>query len=511
MIQIDFPLSPFFSTRLTQQKATKRNDHLCRRDRDNLVRIQNVLRVQRHLQFGHQVHCRSAQLCLQVFLLAQSDAVLSCASAFHLDRPIDHALIQSVCLMVVLWVLWVEHDHDVEVRVTHMTHDRGKQRRLVKVLLSRSQTVSKTGDGDSNVGCHQLLLRLLCLGCPECGLAGPPDCSPLCLVLGPPIGFLCVLAADLLHLLNVMLDVLSGPCEFEQDERGLLQARPCIGVAGIHHDLIQQLDGSHLDSLLENLDHRVGGVTHCGKVHVCDLGALRNIPHLQGGLSDDPQSSLRPHEQTSKVVPCRALARSLGGLHNRSVCHHHSQVHHLVLHCAVPDSVCARAAGAAHPSDLGTWARVDSEEKPMGLENIVQLHPPDTGLDHDVHVFLVDLQDLVQVLHRHRHPPSGGDDVTLQRGPCCVGHHGHSVLVADLHDLRDLLCGVRVHNRLGVGSCRIPTSLLPVFLQFPILCRVPVPHQFLQFLCGFGVHFFKRESFHLLPVSHHGSLSLHGV
>ena len=128
-----------------------------------------------------------------------------------------------------------------------------------------------------------------------------------------------------------------------------------------------------------------------------------------------------------------------------------------VLHRAVAVRVGARAAGADHAADLRARSWVRREEEPVFRELLVQPFPADGGLDDDVQILLVKLEDVVHPGEVDADPAPSRGEVTFQTRPARVSSHGDLSLVTHFHDRAHLLCAVRLQDdeRLVLGQGRV--------------------------------------------------------
>lgn len=76
----------------------------------------------------------------------------------------------------------------------------------------------------------------------------------------------------------------------------------------------------------------------------------------------------------------------------------------------------------------------------------IQILPPNTGLHNDVHVGLVDLDDVVHVGKVDANTPVRGGEVALETGASGIGDDGDSVTMADPNDGGNLLGVLRIRH-----------------------------------------------------------------
>jgi hypothetical protein len=88
----------------------------------------------------------------QRFLLSPADRMLSGTGAFHLQGPLDHVLHASLHLGPFLGVPSVVDDALMEVTVTNVAEDTGKQAKVVHLLLAHFDNIGKSAEGNGNIG-----------------------------------------------------------------------------------------------------------------------------------------------------------------------------------------------------------------------------------------------------------------------------------------------------------------------------------------------------------------------
>jgi hypothetical protein len=127
----------------------------------------------RSTYLSHQINSRLPNFVRQVIALHQSNAVLSCRCAFHLDRTLDHAVHQRVRNTVLSFVV---QDDGVEVSVTDVTHDATDQATTRDVTLRLIDDLCQTAHGHGHIGRPHVIITALLLrhDGPEGFLAGLP-------------------------------------------------------------------------------------------------------------------------------------------------------------------------------------------------------------------------------------------------------------------------------------------------------------------------------------------------
>ena len=99
--------------------------------------------------------------------------------------------------------------------------------------------------------------------------------------------------------------------------------------------------------------------------------------------------------------------------------------------------------------ELWSRTRVDGEEEPATSELLIQILPPNTRLDNDIHVLLVELDYAVHIGVIDADAAEGGGEVTLEARAARVPNGGHTVLVAHAQYGGHLLCRSRVRHCYG--------------------------------------------------------------
>src|SRR5690606_26144106 len=91
--------------------------------RNDLPRVQNIVRVEGTLQAGHQVKGVLPMLGMHELHFMQANTVLARTSTFHTKSPFDQATIQRFGLLPFCGIVLIEQHQYVEIAVAHMPHD----------------------------------------------------------------------------------------------------------------------------------------------------------------------------------------------------------------------------------------------------------------------------------------------------------------------------------------------------------------------------------------------------
>lgn len=151
----------------------------------------------------------------------------------------------------------------------------------------------------------------------------------------------------------------------------------------------------------------------------------------------------------------------MASLDDTAVDQNHSQIDDPIAHGTMMHCVGARAIAANHSSNLGTgrcgkwstgvessqrvanllptWIHREEQTDAHLLQLLIQGHPLDARLNHHIHIFLIDLDDLVHVDKVHADTPKGRSGMSLQTAAAAVGDNGNFPFMADASDCADLV------------------------------------------------------------------------
>lgn len=367
-------------------------------------------------------------------------------STLHLDGPLDHAVHHRLGLYSLGLV--VEQD-SVEVAIANVSNNGAEQSTLGHVLLGLLDQLGQLAHGHGNVASPDAVTGLLdSHGAPQSLLARTPELVLLLLAARKLKGLASSAGGQSLHLRNLLLDTGSSACELEEESRGL---GPCTaGHAGLvdalHLVVVEDLDGGNGDTGGDDLADTGGGMSDGGEGGDGDAGGSGLDGDLKGGFGDETEGSLRADEELGEIVTGGALARTLSGLDDGTIGEDDSQAEDPFAHSTVSVGIGTTASSSNHTSNHGTRAWVRREEKSLLAQVVIQGLPAHGGLDDNIQVLLVQLDDLVHSAEIDRHTISGGGEVALETGTAAVSNDGDLPLVAHLHDLRDLLGGAGVDD-----------------------------------------------------------------
>ena len=124
-----------------------------------------------------------------------------------------------------------------------------------------------------------------------------------------------------------------------------------------------------------------------------------------------------------------------------------------------------------------------------------------TGLRHEVHALLVQLDDFVQALHQDDESTHGGDGAIHDAAAATPHGHGNHVLIAQLHHRGDFLgASGSNHYIRQMEAALIRFFISFIFIQgFPIGVHILLAHDSTQAVDKFGRNF--------IVLSHNLSLS----
>jgi hypothetical protein len=98
-------------------------------------------------------------------------------------------------------------------------------------------------------------------------------------------------------------------------------------------------------------------------------------------------------------------------------CQYDREIENPVLHRPITHCVRPTAVRAYHPSNLSSRSWINREEETRGCNLLVQFHPRDGGLDDDIHVILVNSQNLVHEGEVDTDAAMRSGEVTFDRLP----------------------------------------------------------------------------------------------
>ncbi|KAI6769634.1 hypothetical protein HG530_004263 [Fusarium avenaceum] len=201
------------------------------------------------------------------------------------------------------------------------------------------------------------------------------------------------------------------------------------------------LDTSGSTSELEEKRGRLGPGSNAGR-----LGLDSD---LEGGFSHKTESSLRANEKLGKVVASRTLTRPLPGLDDGAVGENNSQAEDPFTHGTVAVGISTAASSTDHASNHSTRAGVGREEKTFLAKVIVQSLPAHSGLDNNIEILLVKVDDLVHTAEIDRNTLASRGKVTFKTSTAAVARNRDLAFMADLHNIGHLLSTSRVDNTKG--------------------------------------------------------------
>lgn len=79
-------------------------------------------------------------------------------------------------------------------------------------------------------------------------------------------------------------------------------------------------------------------------------------------------------------------------------------------------------------------------------ELVVEILPPNAGLNHNIHIVPVELNNLIHVGKINTDAPKGRRKVPLERAAARVPNDGNAVLVADPGNCADFFCASRIRH-----------------------------------------------------------------
>lgn len=228
-------------------------------------------------------------------------------------------------------------------------------------------------------------------------------------------------------------------------------------VQAHHLVVVQYLDRGDRHPRADNLRHAIGCLLDGPEAAHGHRGGRGPRGDLQRSFRDESQRALAADEDLGQVVAGAALPRPLPGLDHRAIRKHHREAQHPLSHGAVPICVGPAAPRADHATYHGPGAGIGREEEVVLLQLGVQHLPPYSRLHHDVHILLVQLEDLVHVRKVNADPAARGSEVAFQARSPAVSRHGDAPRVADLHDLAHLFRALREnhHKRLLSLICDV--------------------------------------------------------
>src|SRR5262249_18846852 len=172
---------------------------------DDLPRVHQVLGIDRALQARHQID-RVAQLLLERAHLAEADAVLAGAGAFHGERAVDDALVELPRFFQIGFAVRPHQDPAVEVAVADVAEEGNGHRRAGYVLRGLDDALGEARDRHADVGRDgarpgpQLQAGEIRL------VPRSPQAVALLGLGGPLEVHSAVLAGNVLHQLRLLLD-----------------------------------------------------------------------------------------------------------------------------------------------------------------------------------------------------------------------------------------------------------------------------------------------------------------
>jgi hypothetical protein len=117
-----------------------------------LARVEKRFWVYGGFDEAHEIDGFFAQLARQPFLLADADAMLTRACAFHRKGPFDDAPIKPFRLGHVARIIRVDDEDNVKIAVADMAHDWRRQTGRDEIALGFQYAFGEPADGNADVG-----------------------------------------------------------------------------------------------------------------------------------------------------------------------------------------------------------------------------------------------------------------------------------------------------------------------------------------------------------------------
>ena len=192
----------------------------------------------------------------------------------------------------------------------------------------------------------------------------------------------------------------------------------------------------------DDAGHGVTGVLHVGKFGGESLGGLGRRNELEDSLADDAHAAFGGHHEAGEVEAGDALDGAGAGLHQVALVVIELEAHDVVLGDAVLQAAETTSVFGDVASDGGNGhgTGIRRIEEALFGHGGGELGGDDTGFDHSVEVFGVDLEDAVQSVGQDddavfsiRHSAAG------QVGAGTADGDGNASFVAEADDVAELL------------------------------------------------------------------------
>ena len=213
---------------------------------------------------------------------------------------------------------------------------------------------------------------------------------------------------------------------------------------------VHELNGLRIEVRKLYRGHRRDGV---GK-----LGKGQDQGHIAGGrgdelerkLGDDAESTLGAAYQVQQAVAGAGLADGLAELHDLAARKHDGHRHDIVARDAVLDGSHAAGVSADVASDRrGLLAGIGRIEQAVSLSIRREIAEPYADLSMNAEVLHIVAEDLVHARRADNYAAVQCDRSADKAGARAARGNGDEVLIAELHDRRDLFGALHLAYRFG--------------------------------------------------------------
>ena len=150
---------------------------------------------------------------------------------------------------------------------------------------------------------------------------------------------------------------------------------------------------------MDRADHSSHGTVEIRKGTNRGGDRFWNTVEPKRNLSNDAQGALGAYKKSGQVITCCGLAGPSCSFYDPTIGHYHRQRQHILPHGAITDCVGAGRAACSHPTDRGVRTGINREEKASIMQVFIELLAGDPWLDHYIKVLIVNLDDLIHLLH----------------------------------------------------------------------------------------------------------------